>query len=96
MTGIPSFPTIIGMEYVAPMFNLESMLTIGLLAIPVLFEMMGDTENTGDVIGKDIFKEVGLGRISLGNGLASILGGLGGSNAYTTYSENTAFGQEYF
>lgn len=91
LTGIPVVPTMGGMEYVAPMFNWQSALAIGLVAIPVMFEMMGDVKNTGDIIGKDVFKEVGVGRISLGNGLASILGGAGGSNAYTTYSENTAF-----
>jgi uracil permease len=91
LTGIPVVPTMVGIEYVAPMFNWQSALAIGLVAIPVMFEMMGDTKNTGDIIGKDVFKEVGVGRISLGNGLASILGGAGGSNAYTTFSENTAF-----
>src|SRR5690606_11552726 len=91
ITGIPTIPTMAGIEYVAPMFNWQSALAIGLLAFPVMFEMMGDVKNTGDIIGRDVFKEVGLGRISLGNGLASILGGAGGSNAYTTYSENTAF-----
>lgn len=91
LTGIPAVPTMAGIEYVAPMFNWQSALAIGLVAIPVMFEVMGDAKNTGDIIGKDIFKEVGIGRISLGNGLASILGGAGGSNAYTTFSENTAF-----
>jgi uracil permease len=91
LTGIPVMPTMAGIEYVAPMFNWQSALAIGLISIPVMFEMMGDTKNTGDIIGKDVFKEVGVGRISLGNGLATIMGGAGGSNAYTTFSENTAF-----
>lgn len=91
-TGL-TIPSAVGIEYVAPQFNWQSALTIGVMAFPAMFEMMGDTKNTGNVIGKNIFKEVGLGRISLGNGLASILGGLGGSNAYTTYSENASFVQ---
>lgn len=91
-TGL-TIPQVTGFEYIAPQFNWQSALTIGIMALPAMFEMMGDTKNTGNVIGKDIFKEIGLWRISLGNGLASILGGLGGSNAYTTYSENASFVQ---
>lgn len=78
-------------EWVAPKFNIQAMLTIGLVALAVVFEMMGDIKNTGSIIGKNVFKEVGLGRISLANGLATLIGGLGNSNAYTTYSENNAF-----
>ena len=81
----------LSLVFSAPKFNLSASLTIGLLSIAVMFEMMGDTKNTSDIIGLDVFKEVGVGRISLGNGLATILGGLGSSNAYTTYSENSAF-----
>lgn len=80
-----------GFEFIKPEFNLEAALSIGMIAIAVIFEMMGDTKNTGNIIGKNVFKEVGLGRISLGNGLATIVGGAGSSNAYTTYSESTAF-----
>ena len=89
--GLDFTSTVASFEYVVPKFNWQSALAIGLISIPVMFEMMGDTKNTGDIIGKDVFKEVGVGRISLGNGLATMLGGIGGSNAYTTYSENTAF-----
>jgi len=78
-------------EFIMPKLNLASALTIGLIPIAVIFEMIGDTKNTGDIIGKDVFKEVGLGRIALGNGLATFVGGASSSNAYTTYSESTAF-----
>lgn len=89
-TGL-TIPSSVGIEYIAPQFNWQSALTIGVMAFPAMFEMMGDTKNTGNIIGKNIFKTVGLGRISLGNGLASMIGGLGGSNAYTTYGENASF-----
>jgi uracil permease len=78
-------------EYIAPQFNWQASLTIGLIAIAVLFEMMGDIKNIGSIINRDVFKEVGLWRISLGNGIATIFGGLGGANAYTTYAENNGF-----
>lgn len=80
-----------GFEFIIPRFNLSAILSIGLVAFPTIFEMLGDTKNTGDIIGIDVFEEVGVGRIALGNGLATIIGGLGGSNAYTTYSENAGF-----
>lgn len=78
-------------EFIRPEFALAPVLTIAMIPIAVIFEMMGDVKNTGDIIGKDVFKEVGLGRISIGNGISTIIGGAGSSNAYTTYSESTAF-----
>jgi uracil permease len=83
--------TPIEFSWVAPQFNWQAMLTIGGVALAVLFEMMGDIKNTGSIIGKNVFKEVGVGRISIGNGLATLIGGFGNSNCYTTYSENNAF-----
>lgn len=79
------------LSFVIPKFSISAILSISIIAIAVIFEMLGDSKNVGDIIGINIFKEVGLGRISIGNGLGTILGGLGSSNAYTTYSENTAF-----
>lgn len=78
-------------EFITPQFALAPVLTIAMIPLAVIFEMMGDVKNTGDIIGKDVFKEVGLGRISIGNGISTIIGGAGSSNAYTTYSESTAF-----
>lgn len=83
--------TPIDVNWVMPKFGLEAMLTMGGIALVVLFEMIGDVKNTGSIIGKDLFKEVGVGRISIGNGLATILGGLGNASCYTTYAENNAF-----
>lgn len=54
-----------GIEYIAPQFNWQSALTIGVMAFPAMFEMMGDIKNTGNIIGKNIFKTVGLGHISI-------------------------------
>lgn len=87
VTGLP--PATI--EFVFPQFNLNAIITIGLIAIPTMFEMLGDTKNVGDIIGQNVFKEVGVSKIAYGNGLATIFGGLGGANAYTTYSENAGF-----
>lgn len=80
-----------GIEFISPKFALAPILTIAPLSIAVAFETLGDTKNNSDIIGIDIFKEVGLSRIFMGNGLATMIGGLFGANAYTTYSENNAF-----
>lgn len=78
-------------QFVSPKFSWEAVLAVSPIAFAVFFEMLGDSKNVSDVAGVDIFKEVGLGRVAIGNGLATMLGGLFGANAYTTYSENTAF-----
>lgn len=81
----------VSMEFITPKFALAPILSIAPLTLAVMFETLGDTKNNSDIIGMDIFKEVGLGRILLGNGLATIAGGSFGANVYTTYSENNAF-----
>lgn len=78
------------LTFIAPKFNLESFLTISLIAFAVLFEAIGDCENTSDVVGFDVRKEVGLDRILFANGLASIIGGFVGSAPNTTYSEHNS------
>lgn len=75
----------------APKFRWESILAIAPLSLAVIMEMMGDIKNTSDIIGMDVAREVGIGRVAIGNGMATFIGGLFGANAYTTYSENTAF-----
>lgn len=83
--------TTMQVQFLTPKFSWESILAISPIAFAVFFEMLGDSKNVSDVSGVDIYKEVGLGRVAIGNGLATTLGGMFGANAYTTYSENTAF-----
>lgn len=83
--------TPIAIDWVMPKFGMEAMLTLGMIALVVLFEMLGDIKNTSSIVGKDLFKEVGVGRISIGNGLATLFGGFGNASCYTTYAENNAF-----
>lgn len=77
--------------FTAPKFSWGAILAIAPISFAVFFEMVGDSKNVSDTIGIDVYEEVGLGKIAIGNGLATVLGGLFGANAYTTYSENTAF-----
>lgn len=79
------------MEFISPKFAWGPALTIGLLGIAVIFECLGDSKNTSDIVGFDVFKEVGLFKILLGNGVATTISGAFNQNAYTTYSENAGF-----
>lgn len=79
------------LEFTFPKFSWEAILAVSPIAFAVFFEMLGDTKNVSDVAKMDVYKEVGLGRIAIGNGMSTIIGGTFGANAYTTYSENTAF-----
>lgn len=78
-------------EFTIPMFNMQSITLIGVVALAVVFEALGDTKNTGNAQGIDAFKEVGIGKILFGNGLSSLTAGCMGSLPLTTYSENVGF-----
>lgn len=77
-------------EVMSPKFNLSSFLTISLVSLSVVFECLGDSKNTGEIAKVNIFKQIGLGRIFIANGIASILGGFVGTAPFTTYSEQNS------
>lgn len=72
-----------------PVFDLHSILLIAPIAFVTFMEHIGDITTNGSVVGKDFFKDPGLHRTLLGDGLATSLAGLLGGPANTTYSENT-------
>ncbi len=74
---------------IAPIFTIESILAIAPIALVVFIEHIGDITTNGAVVGKDFFKEPGVHRTLLGDGLATALAGLLGGPANTTYVENT-------
>lgn len=76
--------------FTMPKFNLEAFLTISLIAFAVMFEAIGDCQNTSDIVGFDVRKEVGLDRILFANGIASIISGFIGAAPNTTYSEHNS------
>ena len=59
------------------------------IAFVTMIEHVGDILANGRVVGKDFFKEPGLNRTLLGDGLATLFAGLVGGPPNTTYSENT-------
>ena len=78
------------LEFIAPKFSLEAFTMISVVTLATLFEVLSDLKFAGDLIEVDTFKEVGVGRILLGNGIGSILSGLLGANNTTSYSENNS------
>lgn len=72
-----------------PDFSLTGILGIAPIAFVVFIEHIGDITTNGAVVGKDFFKNPGISRTLLGDGLATIAAGLLGGPANTTYGENT-------
>ena len=75
--------------FTLPKFNLTAILAIAPIAIVTCMEHLGDITTNGAVVGKDFFKDPGLHRTLLGDGLGTIVAGFLGGPASTTYSENT-------
>lgn len=72
-----------------PEFSLTSILGIAPIALVVFIEHIGDITTNGAVVGKDFFKNPGISRTVLGDGVATMAAGLLGGPANTTYGENT-------
>lgn len=87
--GIPTIESQ-GLQILTPKFSLEAFTMISVVTLATLFEILSDLKFAGDLIGKDAFKEVGVGRILLGNAIGSIMTGFLGANVTTSYSENNS------
>jgi uracil permease len=72
-----------------PKFNWMVILSIAPIALVTFMEHVGDITANGAVVGKDFFKDPGLHRTLLGDGLATLVAGFFGGPPNTTYSENT-------
>ena len=80
-----------GIQYLkaAPEISWSGILAIAPIALVVFVEHIGDITTNGAVVGQDFFQDPGIHRTMLGDGLATIVAGLIGAPANTTYSENT-------
>lgn len=58
------------------------------IGIVELAQHIADHKNLGSIIGKDLIKEPGLDKTLIGDGLGSIVGGIFGGAANTTYGES--------
>jgi len=72
-----------------PKFDWVVIVSIAPIAIVTFMEHVGDITANGAVVGKDFFKDPGLHRTLIGDGLASLIAGFFGGPPNTTYSENT-------
>lgn len=72
-----------------PHFTFTGVLAIAPIALVVFIEHIGDITTNGAVVGKDFFKNPGIHRTLLGDGVATIVAGFLGGPANTTYGENT-------
>lgn len=70
-------------------FSAQSIITVAPLALVTMIEHVGDVAAIGATVKKDFFKDPGLVRTLLGDGLATSLSAFFGGPANTTYSENT-------
>lgn len=69
---------------------ISSILMIVPISIVTFMEHLGDMNANSTVCGKDFLVDPGLHRSVLGDGIATMVGGLLGGPANTTYGENTA------
>lgn len=58
-----------------PDFSLTSVLAIAPIALVVFIEHIGDITTNGAVVGKDFFKDPGISRTLLGDGIATVAAG---------------------
>lgn len=72
-----------------PKFDMGAILMIAPIVLVVFMEHIGDITTNGAVVGKDFFKDPGLHRTLMGDGIATLFAGLIGGPANTTYGENT-------
>lgn len=71
-------------------FSLVGFLTIAPIALVTIAEHIGDHMALSTIIKKDLIKNPGLEKTLLGDGLATMVAGMFGGPANTTYGENTS------
>ncbi len=74
--------------YIAPKFNLIAVLTFIIVSLATICEHLGDMLSTSKVVGKDFYKNPGLHRTLLGDGIATAWAAVWGGPPNTTYGEN--------
>ncbi len=75
-------------SFVTPAFNLMAVLTFVIVSLATICEHLGDVMVTSRVVGKDFYKDPGLHRTLLGDGIATAWAALWGGPPNTTYGEN--------
>lgn len=70
--------------------SFTGIITIAPIALVTLCEHIGDHTSLSNIIGKDLIKDPGLDRTLMGDGVATLVAGILGGPANTTYGENTS------
>jgi uracil-xanthine permease len=76
--GLPRFE--------APVFSAHAMLQIAPVAIILVAENLGHVKAIGAMVGRNL--DPWLGRAFIGDGVATMIAGMGGGTGVTTYAEN--------
>lgn len=75
-------------HFVHPVWNWPAMLILAPVAFVTVAEHLGHLFVAGSITERDFFKDPGLGRSLMGDGIPTILAGLVGAAPTTTYGEN--------
>lgn len=75
-------------HFAIPEFSFVPVLTFIIVSLATVCEHLGDTLVTSKVVGRDFYKDPGLHRTLLGDGLATTWAALWGGPPNTTYGEN--------
>ena len=76
-------------QFVLAKFDLTAILVMAPIAIAAMMEHIGDMSAISSTTGKNFIADPGLHRTLLGDGLATMVAGMFGGPANTTYGENT-------
>lgn len=76
-------------SFTLPKFDVTAITMLAPIALVTFMEHIGDITTNGAVVGKDFYKDPGLHRTLLGDGIATAVSGLIGGPPNTTYGENT-------
>lgn len=72
-----------------PKFDVNAIITFCVVSFVAMIEHVGDIAAIGATCGQNFYRDPGLTRTLLGDGIGSTIAGLFGGPANTTYSENT-------
>lgn len=76
-------------NFTLPKFHIGAISMIAPIVLAVFMEHVGDITTNGEVVGQNFIEDPGLNRTLLGDGIATLVAGLMGGPANTTYGENT-------
>lgn len=90
LEAIAAAPWFMIPNFTAPRFSVAGVALIAPIVLATFMEHIGDIAANQAITGNNFYKDPGLHRTLLGDGLATAFAGLIGGPANTTYSENTA------